>query len=370
MKKKPMDEDLKFQGIGNLVRKVVQHCQRGQLGKAEEICGTILEACPNHPQISHLVPRIKELRRKHTMVAGWINKAMRVDVPDSCYPKKARSSAQEHEKQIEPSSPLMISVIVCSAQDPTWEMHEKHVRRTIGCPHEYVRINNTKKRLGICAAYNLGAERASGDIFVFVHEDVFFITPNWGSVLQNKFTMDKSLGLVGVAGTQYLYPHNPRWNAAGRPFVFGRVIHARKNEKKCYLTVFSEEDRDTEVAGVDGLLLAIKSSLFETIRFDEDTFDGFHFYDLDICMQIRETQKLITTHDILVKHWSLGACDGIWQEYGKQFLKKYRDRLPVSTVTGGKTPDTKDAGPIESFELSHILPSKTLHYINNIEKEF
>jgi hypothetical protein len=172
---------------------------------------------------------------------------------------------------------------------------------------------------------------------------------------------------VGVAGTKYLFRDNPLWNIAGRPFLFGRVIHAPKDEEECYLTVFSEEEGDGEVVAVDGLFFAARRSLFEKIKFDQYTFDGFHFYDLDICMQARKTHRLITTHDILVKHKSWGRSGPEWEEYGKRFLKKYRHQLPLSI--GEETPDIETATPFENLELGDILSSETLHYINNIEKE-
>jgi GT2 family glycosyltransferase len=367
MKKKPIDDNFRLREIENLVLKVVQHCRHGRLEEAEKICRTILERYPDHPQIFQLASRIEELRQKNKMVAGWVNKAMNPYIKN-LVPRRQPIRSIRNQNNGKISSSSVISVIVCSAQNSTWNIHEKHIGRTIGCPHEYVRIDNAKGTLGIGAAYNLGVERASGDIFVFVHEDVFFVTPNWGSVLQSKFTMDESLGLVGVAGTQYLYPNNPRWNAAGKPFVSGRVIHTLKNENKCYLTAFSEEEADAQVVAVDGLFFAIKSSLFKRVRFDADTFDHFHFYDLDICMQVKKTHKLIVTHDILVKHWSLGACDSIWKKYGKRFLEKYSDELPVSI--GDKTPDPEKMASFGSFELSNVLSSKILHHINNIEKGF
>ena len=56
------------------------------------------------------------------------------------------------------------------------------------------------------------------DILVFVHKDVRFMEPGWGEVLIEKFKKDESIGLVGVAGTQYFSHDNPARLAAGEPF--------------------------------------------------------------------------------------------------------------------------------------------------------
>jgi glycosyltransferase involved in cell wall biosynthesis len=243
----------------------------------------------------------------------------------------------------------MISVIVCSSQNPEWDYHERNVKKTIGCDYEYIRIENARNTYGICAAYNEGVSRATGDLLVFVHEDVFFMEPGWGDLLRRRFDDDHELGLIGVAGTQFLLEDSPLWLAAGEPYLRGRVVHEIEDGRKYYLSVFSWEQRDAEVVAVDGLFFAIPRRLFWQIKFDDTTFDRFHFYDLDICMQIHRTHKIIVTWDVLVKHLSAGAFDETWVEAGKRFLEKYKDELPASCV------DTKVLGkkgrPGKNYDL-------------------
>jgi len=243
----------------------------------------------------------------------------------------------------------MISVIVCCRQPESWDFHTRNVAKTIGCEYEYIRVDNTQNQYGICAAYNEGVKRAKGDICVFVHEDCFFMEVGWGNVLNAKFTEDTNLGLVGVAGTQYLFPDSPAWISAGMPFIRGRVIHEINNGKMFVLTVFSWDKRDAEVVAVDGLFFAIPTNLFDTIRFDENTFPGFHFYDLDICMQVRKTHKLMVTWDILLKHFSGGNMNQVWLEFGNKFLDKYKNQLPAFCTND--TPDPAKYKGCQSFDL-------------------
>ena len=217
----------------------------------------------------------------------------------------------------------MISVIVCSRKDPSWDMHERNVKKTVGTQFEYLRIDNSTNTYGLCAAYNEGIRHASGDILVFVHEDVFFMEGAWGALLESKFSTDQSLGLIGVAGTQYLFADVPGWVAAGRPYIKGHVVHEINQGAVYNLTVFDWQKEDMDVVAVDGLFFAIRKSLFDSIAFDEKTFDRFHFYDLDICMQVRRTHRLVVTWDILVKHQSGGSFDELWKTYSALFLEKY-----------------------------------------------
>ena len=251
----------------------------------------------------------------------------------------------------------MISAITCSRQPPSSNLHERNLRKTSAGPFEYLRIDNQDRRYGICAAYNLGVQRARGDILVFMHEDAFFMEGGWDAVLAKKFA-DPTLGLVGIAGTQYLFPDPPGWVVAGRPFIRGKVVHETHAGDRFHLTVFSWDEKDSEVVAVDGLFFAVRRSLFERIRFDEATFDGFHFYDLDICMQVRQTHRLIVTPDLLVKHQSGGAFDAVWNDYAKRFTAKYQKELPATCVP--EVPDLSKRIPFENFDLKGKVPQVTI----------
>jgi hypothetical protein len=251
----------------------------------------------------------------------------------------------------------MISVIVCSRLGQLSSIHPRNIAKTIGTEYEYICIDNSNNRYSLCAAYNEGVLRSRGDILVFVHEDVFFMEGNWGSVLHNKF-LDNSIGLVGVAGTQYLFNETPGWVAAGRPFIRGHVIHECNNGETYNLTVFSWEKEDSEVVAVDGLFFAVRKSMFDRIKFDDQTFDGFHFYDLDICMQIRQTHRLIVTWDILLKHQSGGNFNDSWKMYASRFLNKYQYNLPASCAMS--IPDLSNRIPFENFDLKGKAPQITI----------
>jgi glycosyltransferase involved in cell wall biosynthesis len=222
-----------------------------------------------------------------------------------------------------------------------FDLHERNIAATVGAPFEYLRMDNHSSPRGICAVYNDGVRKARGDILVFVHEDVFFMEKGWGLRLEEKFHNNPDVGLVGVAGTQYLYADKMSWPAAGQPFLRGRVVHELDNSKHFIMTAFSLDKEDAEVVAVDGLFFAIRKTLFNHIRFDEETFDRFHFYDLDICMQVHKHAKLMVTWDILLKHCSAGNPDHIWREAGRRFLEKYRTELPVTCTSMVPDPGVK-----------------------------
>ncbi|MBI5211573.1 MAG: glycosyltransferase [Elusimicrobia bacterium] len=228
----------------------------------------------------------------------------------------------------------MLSVIVSSQRSATSIPHCRSVARTVGTRHEYLLIANPEGRLGLAAAYNRGVARSTGEVLVFSHDDAFPMTPGWGAVLERKFAADPSVGLLGVAGTRLLSPWDLRWEAAGPPFLRGSVVQEARGGPR-FLSLFSWDRTDAEVVAADGLFLAVRAGLFSRVRFDEERFGGFHFYDLDLCMQVRRTRRCVVTSDILVRHRSSGLRDKDWSAAAAMFREKYRDVLPASCAPRG-----------------------------------
>lgn len=259
----------------------------------------------------------------------------------------------------------MISVIVCTRDLENSKTHREHTIKSAGSRIEYLLIDNSNNHHSLCSAYNEGAKRATGDILVFMHDDVFPVNNGWADVLENKFKHSESIGAIGVAGTNYLFKDNAAWFAPGRPFVQGKVIHEFKDKNELLITIFSDIKKDEEVVVLDGLFLAIRASLFnKKIKFDEETFNRFHFYDLDICMQIRDSHQIYVTPDILLKHRSSGVFGEEWKTYAKIFLKKHAQNLPA-TCTELK-PDKNNRNPYDSPPLSTLLKPETVDFIKGI----
>lgn len=251
----------------------------------------------------------------------------------------------------------MISMITCTKNPIAQVTHEKNMCKTVGTKFEYILIDASKGDFGIAAGYNYGVSKAHGDILVFMHDDIFSMKFNWGQVLEQKFQNDPYLGAVGIAGTQYLFKDKYSWTAAGRPFIKGRIVHHLENGD-FFASVYSPENGDFEVVACDGLFFAVRASLFNNIWFDEKTFTRKSFYDLDLCMQIRATHRIITTSDIVIKHRSPGTFDKEWHSFGKSFLDKYTDLLPTSCVSN--EPDPNNYAGIQCIDLKGKAPMETI----------
>lgn len=258
--------------------------------------------------------------------------------------------------QKKPGWGLMITVITCAKNPITQSIQERNVQKTIGTKCEYLLLDGSNN-ISLATAYNEGVSQANGDIFVFIPEDVYFMKMNWGRILKTKYMNDPWLGVVGVAGTQYLFSDKCSITAAGRPFIKGRVVHHLQNGD-FFAVVYSPENGDYEVAACEGVFMAVKRQLFESISFDNITFDGQHFFDLDFCMQARHTNRIIVTTDIVVKRRSQVIFDKTWHAYGELFLNKWSNELPASTADDIPNPDNYI--PTQCVDLKGKAPIETI----------
>lgn len=255
-----------------------------------------------------------------------------------------------------------ISIVVCSSSPENLEIHKRHIAETIGVPWEYIGIDNSGMHYSLARAYNEGGGKAKSGIIVFVHDDVFFATKNWGKILLSKFEEVPEIGLIGVAGTAYFQSTHPFWVASKAPFIHGRVIH---HTKQLRISRYSEQEWDQPVVAIDGLMMAVRRSVFEQNPFDQATFDGFHFYDMDFSLRVSETSNVIVTQDILVKHLSAGKFDDIWKEYRDRFRNKYPGNKVWSCAEGVPEKDSH----LQRLECHYPLDSEfDLDELENVKR--
>jgi len=234
---------------------------------------------------------------------------------------------------------MLISIILCSRDPQAASWVVSNLKRTAANPDRLeilVRDNHTYPR-GICAVYNEAALDCQGEILVFMHEDAYMMETGWDDVLCQKFAADANLGVLGVAGSCFMGMNPPLWSKAGPPWTFGKVTHELDGGREFFLTVFNERDGDQEVAVLDGVWFAARRSVVMSCPFDAVTFPGFHFYDMDFCLQAGCLCKLVATTDIRVKHLSPGNFDHSWREAAQRFSEKWKAVLPMHK------------GPVASF---------------------
>jgi tetratricopeptide (TPR) repeat protein len=216
------------------------------------------------------------------------------------------------------STPL-ITVIVCSIDDSKRRHIRAHYEKLLaGSPHEIIQIVDAKS---LCEGYNRGFAQSSGDILVLSHDDIEIVSPNLADTLTRQLSTSD---VIGIAGTSLLA--GTGWFANGWPHIHGLVVHRLRRQPRFRFECFAPVTQNTRVQAIDGVFMAATRRVCQAIAFDQTTFDGFHFYDLDFSYRAyRAGFKLGIARDILIIHDSMGAQDAAWAHYSQKFVRKFQN---------------------------------------------
>lgn len=226
----------------------------------------------------------------------------------------------------------MISIIICSRDKNLLSTIMDNVKNTIGVPYEIISIDNSDGKYGICKAYNLGAIKAKYDIFCFAHEDISFVTQNWGQNVVNHLR-DENVGLIGVAGADPM----SKMPCTIAPSLLNHEanIIVYSNDQKHINHINTKTDYNNcpnikQVTGVDGVFMCTRKNVYEQYQFDELTLTGFHAYDADFSLQILQKYKVCVVFDVLMHHYSSGHADKKFMHSYLKLCYKWRKHLPIS----------------------------------------
>lgn len=281
---------------------------------------------------------------------------------------------------------MSISIIICSREKDISQELYNNISRTVGCDYELIIIDNSSNEYNIFQAYNEGVKRSHGDILCFMHDDILFRTLNWGDIIKDVFH-DETIGLVGFAGTHFLSSAPFYWTYS--PFI---SEHNLTNDKgaiiECFQDYYFDESGITDLVAVDGFCYFIRKSLFNTIRYDDITYSGFHAYDMDICMQVQRSEfRVCACNRILIEHfWSESAAATkkgyeIIDHNLNLFVSKFKNDLPIHKGVDGVPEsvwerldgffksdyEAKKIRTSKSYRLGRVLlhPFRWLRSINN-----
>jgi GT2 family glycosyltransferase len=248
----------------------------------------------------------------------------------------------------------MISIIICSRTASISDELTQNIDQTIGIPYELVIIDNSNNFYSIFSAYNEGVKRSKYEVLCFMHDDIIFKTKDWGMKVMNRFNSPK-LGAIGVAGSPYYAILPGAWWSGGY------ICQSIYGEQE--LAYQPKQDNALPVVVLDGLWFCVRKSLFSKIRFDDTIYNGFHYYDMDISLQIQQTgYKLLSVYDISIQH-SSGKLDTIWLNNALLLQKKWENNLPIFSE---KLPYFKEV-TIEYAVLEEYIRSMKKNGINSFK---
>ena len=204
----------------------------------------------------------------------------------------------------------MLSIIISSYQPEFYLALEKNIAESIGIPYEIIKIDNNGI-MGICEAYNRGAEKAQYDFLLFLHEDVLFETKDWGQTLINLLNTE-NIGCIGIAGADYI-PEVPIGWWMIKNHCYSHITHANLINQKVHKFTFSSNSGLKKVNLIDGVFIACPKKNWLTIKFDE-RLKGYHAYDISFSLHTNVYFENYITNLISMKHFSQGKPSKEWLE--------------------------------------------------------
>lgn len=232
----------------------------------------------------------------------------------------------------------MISIIISSYLPHYFSALQKNIAETIGAPYEIIKIDNPGL-MGICEAYNKGANRAQYDLLLFIHEDILFQTQNWGEKLISHLNESKT-GIIGVAGSSYVPSAPSSWTVSEK-YNFANILQGSKENTDSFHIHTTHQNRN-KVFAVDGVFIAINKENYLNFKFNEKLLKGFHGYDLDFSLRVSKKLQNYVVDDILIEHFSAGNLNKEWmdnnilvkQNIGSDFQKEIDSETETKVFLG------------------------------------
>ena len=215
---------------------------------------------------------------------------------------------------------MKVSVIcVYNKTDVFKNLLQKSLKRQF-LQAELIAVDNTKQKYSSAAsALNYGASLATGNVLVFVHQDVSFETPDALGEIVRIFCSNSGAGDIGgIVGAAFDENSNKRIVAGSKVNFLGEP----EGEKG-----FADDFRYAET--IDELLIVMTAETFKQHPFDEDTCRGWHYYAVEQCLNARKNKKRVLAINAELKHLSTGVFDDkfYWAEYRVARKYKSMDRI-------------------------------------------
>ncbi|WP_051870807.1 glycosyltransferase [Geobacillus vulcani] len=202
------------------------------------------------------------------------------------------------------------------------QMYEESVRyvRSLHVPEGYeIEIISIEGAKSITSGYNEAMKRTDAKYKVYLHQDVFIVNKNFIFDIIALFDENKQIGIIGTIGAKKIPTSGIWWEAEKK---YGKVFDSHSGTLSILAFQDIEHKYET-VEAVDGLLMATQYD----IRWREDIFDGWHFYDLSHCVEYLKKGYLIVVPKQSIP-WCIHDCGIVnirngYERYRNLFLDEY-----------------------------------------------
>lgn len=196
------------------------------------------------------------------------------------------------------------------------------------------------------------------EALVLVHQDAELVTPELCAIVRGALA-DPDVGVVGCVGAVGVRSI-AWWEGAVTLASFANRYDEHGGGD---LPGFSWDWADAppyahtgEVETLDGFVLVLSPWAVREVRFDA-ALGGFHGYDLDFCLQVRERGRKVLTADFRAVHHRplqmIGDLDE-WQRAHARIAEKWDGRMPHVGQAAGSWRERALRAEAEA-EAAHLL---------------
>jgi hypothetical protein len=210
-----------------------------------------------------------------------------------------------------------LSIIICSRDDARYARFVGECERALCSSHfEIIRIADAKS---MCEGYNRATDAATGELLLYCHDDIEFITNGVHRALVDSLA---NFDVVSCVGSSVV--DGPTWMCRDATNSQGWIAATDPHIGLYSVGIIGVPNRQSLLATGDGCFIACRRVVAQTLRWDEATFDSFHLYDIDFCLRARNNAfRVGVARDVTINHLSQGSFDAVWREHAQRFLQKH-----------------------------------------------
>lgn len=256
----------------------------------------------------------------------------------------------------------VILVDTGSVDPATWSYYQRYLQDKRFSLIQY------KESFNFGRASNVGASKASGDLLLFLNNDIQVLHDDWLDLMVQWFSFPG----VGIVGAKLLYPDFRIQHGGAIVGLGGLAAHLFQGKEERLSSIFGRDCWYRNLSAVTGACLLILRELFESIHGFDESF-VLNYSDVDLCLKAREAGYRIvyTPHARLIHHESathrrqVPRSDFVraserFQKYLNQGDPYFNRNLSYDNSFPQFTADTAATPRLMNHRLMSRLPDKSL----------
>lgn len=219
-----------------------------------------------------------------------------------------------------------IAFVMCVNNNQYCEECIKYIN-DLEVPEGYsIDVISIEEAESMAQGYNAAMQASDAKYKVYMHQDVFIVNKRFIHDMLEIFANDKSIGMIGVMGTD-MVPIHGEWYCA---WTCGKV-RGFSGKRDFLFDNYDGEGICKRVLAIDGMLMATQYD----IPWREEVFDGWDFYDIS-----QSFEMLLAGYKVVIpkqdREWlyhDVGILGMKKYDYYKElFIKEYKNQLVGMTI--------------------------------------